>query len=521
MRNREADLESHSGQERSLGELDRPKTPAVRKRLAKSLAQFVSNWRSHAKFVRNRLAAIATVGAMLGGLAGYLVTYRVVTEQLAGQGGKALAADPALPARQREAPRLSIAVLPFENLSQDRSQDYFGEGIVENLTTDLSMNIPNLIVVASGPSFIYQDPTIDPRRLGREFNVRYLLLGSVLRSGNQVRINARLIDASDGKQLWAERFDGDVSNVLDLQDQVTSRISSSLRFALPTVCTRRAQRHDNEDAFDIMLRGQAALNDERRQGINPHKRAESYYRKATELESDNADTLTGLGLVLAENLFNSRILPRAQQPSPEQVQATKSEVNELLKKATHKTPASSDAHLARAFLYIYDHKFDDARHQLEQALTINPNDYFSLRLLSVDYEYLGMPEKALPIFSEIYRRTAGKVPAYYLTLFDWGQSLLLLAQWKDAIAKLQEAQAFRASPTVDGYLAIAYAQEANFALAQTHFQAWREWYAANSGAPTIKAMRASFRESSDDPNYLEIVNATVLDGYRKLGVPEE
>jgi Flp pilus assembly protein TadD len=385
----------------------------------------------------------------------------------------------------------------------------------------LSINIPNLIVIASGPSFIHKDQEIDPRQIGKELNVRYLLLGSVLRSSNQVRINARLVDADDGKQLWADRFDGDISNVLDLQDQVTSRISSSLRFTLPAVCARRAQRHNSEDAFDIMLRGQVALNDERRRGINPRKQAESYYRKATELESDNADTLTGLGLVLAENLFNSRFLPQAMRPSLEQVKATSAEADELLKKATRETPPSSDAHLARAFLDIYGHKFDDARHQLEQALAINPNDYFSLYLLSVDYEYLGMPEKALPIFSEIYRRTAGKVPAYDLTLLDWGQSLLLLAHWKDAIAKLQEAQAFRASPSVNGYLAIAYAQEGNLALAQSHFVTWRDWYTANSGAPTIKGLAASSRESSDDSNYLKIVDATLLDGYRKLGVPEE
>jgi len=124
-------------------------------------------------------------------------------------------------------------------------------------------------------------------------------------------------------------------------------------------------------------------------------------------------------------------------------------------------------------------------------------------------------------FLRDYRRTAGKVPAYYLTLLDWGRSLLLLAHWKDAIAKLQEAQAFRASPNVNGYLAIAYAQDGNLALAQSHLAAWRDWYTMNSGAPTIKGLLASSREASNDPNYLKIVDATLLDGYRKLGVPEE
>jgi adenylate cyclase len=227
--------------------------------VATSLSQFVSNWRSHAKFIRNRLAALATLGAMLGGLAGYWVTYRTVTEQLTGQNVTTLATKQAFPPEPRESPRLSIAILPFDNLSRDSSQDYFGEGVVENLTTDLSINIPNLIVIASGPSFIHKGQEIDPRQIGNELNVRYLLLGSVLRSSNQVRINARLVDADDGKQLWADRFDGDISDVLDLQDQVTSRISSSLRFTLPAVCARRAQRHNSEDAFDMMLRGQVAL----------------------------------------------------------------------------------------------------------------------------------------------------------------------------------------------------------------------------------------------------------------------
>ena len=152
--------------------------------------------------------------------------------------------------------------------------------------------------------------------------------------------------------------------------------------------------------------------------------------------------------------------------------------------------------------------------------SINPNDYIGLHYLALDYEYLGHPELALPVFVDIERRTAGKIPVYHTILLDWGRALLLLGRWKDAIGKLEEAGALHATPATNGALAVGYAQSGDLVSARSRFEAWRGWYATRLSPPTIKVLSASYREMSDVPGYLELVNANLLDAYRKLGVPE-
>jgi TolB-like protein len=225
-------------------------------------------------------------------------------------------------------------VLPFENLTGDPAQDFFGDAVVDNLITDLATRIPEAVVIASESSLGYKNKPIDPRRLGKQLNTRYLLMGSVLRIGTEVRINARLIDSKDSQQLWADRFEGKMADLPSLQDQVTSRISNSLQFTLPAISVHRTPKPDNLDAFETMRRGQVALNDERRRSVNPRRQAESYFRKALLLEPDNPGLLTSLGLVVAENLFNSRLLPPADQPSPDVASARRREASELIERAT-------------------------------------------------------------------------------------------------------------------------------------------------------------------------------------------
>ena len=158
--------------------------------------------------------------------------------------------------------------------------------------------------------------------------------------------------------------------------------------------------------------------------------------------------------------------------------------------------------------------------ELEQARLIDPNDYIGLYFLAVTYEYLGLPEQALGIFADIQLRTAVRVPAYHLVMQEWGRCLLLLARWDDAIAKLRQAYAIRASAITSGSLAIAYIQVGDTTKAHFHFQRWWTWYAVSS-QPTIVSLNALQRDTSSVPEYLALVNATLFDGYRRLGVPDE
>jgi TolB-like protein len=154
----------------------------------------------------------------------------------------------------RAAPRLSIAVLPFADLSEDRRQQYFADGMTDDLTTDLS-RLSGMFVIARNTAFTYRDKPIGAKLIGHELGVRYVLEGSVRRLGNQVRINTQLIDSATGAHLWAERFDGDMRDLFALQDEVVSRIAIALNVEL--ISAEATRRADNADALDCILRGRA------------------------------------------------------------------------------------------------------------------------------------------------------------------------------------------------------------------------------------------------------------------------
>jgi TolB-like protein len=153
---------------------------------------------------------------------------------------------------QTSAPRLSIVVLPFVNLSGDPRQEYFVDGVTDNLTTDLS-RISNLLVIARNSTFSYKDKS-DVRKIGRELNVRYVLQGSAQRSGQRLRVNVQLIDAESGIHLWAERFDSPVVDLFDMQDEIVSRLANTLKAQLIEVEARRAERSLHPSSMDCIFR---------------------------------------------------------------------------------------------------------------------------------------------------------------------------------------------------------------------------------------------------------------------------
>ena len=156
------------------------------------------------------------------------------------------------------AAHLSIVVLPFTNLSSDPAQDYFADGITENLTTELSQ-IRNSFVIARNTAFTFKGKAIDAKEIGRELGVRYVLEGSVQRDQNRVRVNAQLIDAETGAHLWADRLEEDVADLFELQDQIVARLANILGFELVKAEAERAARSKNPDAVDLTMRGWAAM----------------------------------------------------------------------------------------------------------------------------------------------------------------------------------------------------------------------------------------------------------------------
>ena len=208
-----------------------------------------------------------------------------------------LATSVAEPVRQANAPRLSIVVLPFTNTARDSEQEYFAEGMTEDLTTDLS-RIPGSFVIAPNTASAYKGKPIDVRQIGRELSVRYILQGSVRKIVDSLRINAQLVEAANASQLWAERFDGQIAQLPKVQDQVTQRIAGALNVALIDAENQRAlrERPNNPDAVDLTMRGLALLN--KPASRESMQRVRELLEEALRLSPDHLPALNGLAHVM-------------------------------------------------------------------------------------------------------------------------------------------------------------------------------------------------------------------------------
>jgi adenylate cyclase len=200
-----------------------------------------------------------------------------------------------------QAAHLSIVALPFANLSGDPSQDYFADGITENLTTALS-RIRDSFVIARNTAFTYKGKSIDAKEIGKELGVRYVLEGSVQRDQNRARVNAQLIDAESGAHLWADRFEEDVADLFKLQDEVVARLADSLGFELIKAEAAKGVRSTNPDANDLVMRGFGLLLDP---ALFSDKEkvyaARALFEQALAIDPNSAQAITGV----------CNILPRA------------------------------------------------------------------------------------------------------------------------------------------------------------------------------------------------------------------
>jgi adenylate cyclase len=193
--------------------------------------------------------------------------------------------------------------MPFANLSGDPSQEYFADGITEDLTTDLS-RLPGSLVIARNSAFTYKNKAVDAKQVGRELGVRYVLEGSVRRIGNKVRVDAQLIDTKTAAHLWADRFDSDLTDLAQLQNEITGRIASSLNVELIEAESRRSlQEHPTSpDAVDLTMRGLAVWWRPRSKENNQEARA--LFERALQMDPQYADALAGLAVTHATDVGN-------------------------------------------------------------------------------------------------------------------------------------------------------------------------------------------------------------------------
>jgi adenylate cyclase len=197
--------------------------------------------------------------------------------------------------KSTEAAHLSIVVLPFANLSGDPAQDYFADGVTENLTTDLS-RIRNSFVIARNTAFTYKGKSVDAKEIGKELGVRYVLEGSVQRDQSRVRVNAQLIDAETGAHLWADRFKEELVDLFKLQDQVVARLANALDYELVRAEAEKGRRSTDADSIDLTMRGWGLLNVAGRDKER-YRQARELFERALERDPENPDALVGVALI--------------------------------------------------------------------------------------------------------------------------------------------------------------------------------------------------------------------------------
>jgi TolB-like protein/class 3 adenylate cyclase/Flp pilus assembly protein TadD len=262
-----------------------------------------------------------------------------------------------------EQPRLSILALPFRTLGGTPEDEYFAEGLTEDVITDLS-RIPGSFVIARNTAFAYKDKPIDVLAIGRELNVRYVLEGSVRRASRKVRVNAKLIDAVTEANVWAGRFDSDERDLLDLQDELTGRIAASLDYQLTDAEARRTlpERPDNLNAVDHTLRGWSIVNrPTTRENLAAARRC---FEAALNLEADYAHALVGLAETHVYDVAHGYSAePRAQLRQAEQV----------ILRALALDPRHARGYNVRGIQLRFALQFDEALAACERALEFNRN----------------------------------------------------------------------------------------------------------------------------------------------------
>lgn len=403
----------------------------------------------------------------------------------------------------RTAPRLSLVVLPFINLSGDPDQEYFADGLTEDLTTDLS-RIDGSFVIARNTAFTYKNKAVDVRQIGRDLSVRYALEGSVRRSGDRVRVNAQLIDAETGAHLWTERFDRARADLIELQNEITAGIASALRVRLVDIESRRGRRErpDNPDATDLAMRGWALIYASQTKDNNVAAR--SLFEEALKADPQAVNALTGLGFTHIRDVLN-----RWTDTYGDHLQ----KADELIERAIARKPDDAAAHQYKALLRRAQRRSREAIAAAERAVSLNRNLAGAYTEIGWNYALLGQPEK-----TESYVRQGIRLsPRDPFLVYWWlyiGVAQLHKGQDEEAVDTFRKAiDADPGFPSSYGWLAAAYVFTGREAEAREPMERWLR------AVPWMTLTRYKALEQSDHPAYVA-QRPRIYAAWRRLGMSE-
>jgi adenylate cyclase len=288
---------------------------------------------------------------------------------------------------------LSIVVLPFTNLGGDPEQEYFADAISDDLTTDLS-RIAGSVVIAHSTAMTYRDKPSDVRQIGRDLDVRYVLEGSVRRLGDQVEVNAQLIDAGTGAHVWADRFDTDRRNLAGAQSEITGRLARTLHLELLEAAGRRVEqaKNVNPDASDLAMRGWVLWF----RPFSPTNRqaAARAFEQALEIDQRSIEAKIGLATILVSNMG----IGLSRSPQQDGAHAER-----LLLEAIEQDANSTRAHEVLGSLRRIQNRLDEARIEYETAVALDRNNSHALLGLGQTLMFLGRPADALPAIERSIR----------------------------------------------------------------------------------------------------------------------
>jgi adenylate cyclase len=410
-------------------------------------------------------------------------------------------------AKPKPAQRLSIVVLPFTNLSNDPEQEYFVDAMTDDLTTDLS-RIWDSFVIARTTAFTYKGKPVDVREIGRELSVRYVLEGSVRRSGEQVQVNVQLIDAETGSQVWADRFDTDRTNLAKAQNEITSLLARTLHLELAEAVGRQIEREApaNPDARDLVMRGRAWLF--RPVTIAHLQEDQRAFEQALAIDPELVEPRSGIARVL----LNGRAAGFTQSPEQDTTRA-----EQLLIEALERDSNNPGALYALGWVRRYQNRLLESRIALEKAVALDRNYAPAVVQLGFTLSALGELEAALPHFERALQLSP-RDPNQHWYYNGMGTCHLGLGHADEAVDFMRKARA--GNPRVYQFplfLAAALGLRGDIDDAKS---ALADFLKFKPEINSIAKVRAHF-PAFENPRVAALAENTTFVGLRRAGLPEE
>ena len=400
--------------------------------------------------------------------------------------------------------RFSMVVLPFVNLSGNPAQDYFADAITEGLTTVLS-RAKGAFVIARSTAFTYKGKTVDIKQVGKELGVRYALEGSAQYSGSKMRVNAQLIDTETGAHVWADQFDADRSDLLEMQDDIVIRLSRALSIQLVDFDVARAMqtRPRNLEAQDLAMQCLSNLN----RSADPE--AMGPCRRALQLDSGNP---LALGLTAMATIFPVLV---AQSDNPKDAIR---QADELASRALAADPNVAGAHAAKAWVLMAQGRHEQAIVEAERCLALNPSAIEGYMVIGTANNFLARPDRSLEM-SEKATRLSPRDP------FSWGfyqiksEAFFILRQDDNAIEWARRSLAL--APYRDPYTTLILISASALSGQQAQAGDALKAYLADGRAKskTIAQFQTQQLSLASNPGWLTY-NERFADGLRKAGFPE-